>query len=369
MSKARDYHVTPDNYLKYVKNVVAGDKIYLSGGRYKNGLPLYFKNGNANSPITIEGPENKPYAVFVGHSRRNTVSIVDSSYITIRNINIDGNRQFVDGIKAEGHSEYAHHITLENITIYNQGRHQQIVGISTKCPAWNWVIRDIDIDGAGTGMYLGDSDGYAPFFNSVIENNKIWNTIGYNLQVKHQIVRREEISGMPRQGGETIIRNNIFSKSDNSSDRGLARPNVLVGHWPSGGAGKEDVYRIYNNVFYRNPNEALFQGEGNIQLHNNIFYNDEDNGFPAIAIQRHNCIPRKINIFNNTVITKGTGIRIKDGDSHFKQQVSDNRIFADVPLIGGEQKNNQHYSFDALEHEMPQITSLLNTLKTHDTHK
>ncbi|MDH5437259.1 MAG: hypothetical protein OEX83_10905, partial [Gammaproteobacteria bacterium] len=35
MSKARDYHVTPDNYLKYVKNVVAGDKIYLSGGRYK----------------------------------------------------------------------------------------------------------------------------------------------------------------------------------------------------------------------------------------------------------------------------------------------------------------------------------------------
>lgn len=368
ISNARDYHVTPDNYLKYVSNVVAGDRIYLSGGVYKKGLPLYFKNGNAKLPIVIEGPSKKPFAVFLAHNRRNTVSIVDSSYIIIRNIQIDGNRQFVDGIKAEGHSEYAHHITLENITIYNQGKHQQIVGISTKCPAWSWLIRGIKIYGAGTGMYLGNSDGYAPFFNSVIEDSKIWNTIGYNIQIKHQIIRREEVPGIPQQDGETIIRNNIFGKSENASDKGMARPNVLVGHWPLGGAGKEDVYKIYNNVFYRNPNEALFQGEGNIQLYNNIFFNDEDNEFPAIAIQRHNCIPRKINIFNNTVITKGTGIRVKDADSNFEQLVTDNRVFADVPLIGGKQKNNQHYAFDELNEEMPQVMSLLNTLSSSDSH-
>ena len=89
-------------------------------------------------------------------------------------------------MKSERQARYAHHITLENLLIRGHGNNQQTVGISTKCPAWNWVIRGNTIIGAGTGMYLGDSDGSAPFVAGVIERNLIVDTIGYNLQIKHQ---------------------------------------------------------------------------------------------------------------------------------------------------------------------------------------
>ena len=51
-----------------------------------------------------------------------------------------------------------HHVTIENLNIVNYGADQQVVGISTKGPAWNWTIRGNRIVGAGTGMYLGNSD-------------------------------------------------------------------------------------------------------------------------------------------------------------------------------------------------------------------
>jgi hypothetical protein len=50
--------------------------------------------------------------------------------------------------------------------------------------------------GAGTGMYFGNSDGNHPFWGGLIENNLIMNTIGYNLQIKHQNPR-PRLPGMP----------------------------------------------------------------------------------------------------------------------------------------------------------------------------
>src|SRR5262249_150356 len=147
-----------------------------------------------------------------------------------------------------GTSSWAHHITLDGLTIFGYGANQQKVGISTKCPAWGWVIRNNVIKGSGTGMYLGNSDGSAPFVAGLIEHNLIMDTIGYNLQIKHQR-QRPIISGMPEDRSVTIIRHNVFSKSNNSSREKLARPNLLVGHWPPDGAGMEDSYAIYGNFF------------------------------------------------------------------------------------------------------------------------
>ena len=70
---------------------------------------------------------------------------------------VDGLGLLGDGVKAEGNASWAHHITIEGLHIVNHGNNQQIVGISTKCPSWNWVIRHNIIEGAGTGMYLGNS--------------------------------------------------------------------------------------------------------------------------------------------------------------------------------------------------------------------
>ena len=78
------------------------------------------------------------------------------------------------------------------------GGNQQVVGISTNgAPTWNWTIRGNTIIGAGTGMYLGNSDGANPFVAGVIERNVVRDTIGYNLQIKHQ-APWPGISGCPR---------------------------------------------------------------------------------------------------------------------------------------------------------------------------
>ncbi len=87
-------------------------------------------------------------------------------------------------------------------------------------------------------MYLGNSDGTMPFFASVIENNLIQNTIGYNLQIKHQL-SRPYIAGMPTAPTSTIIRNNVFIKDDQPSPDG-DRPNAMVGGFRVDRAGVVD---------------------------------------------------------------------------------------------------------------------------------
>jgi hypothetical protein len=48
-----------------------------------------------------------------------------------------------------------------------------------------------------------------------------------------------------------IIRNNVFSKAESSTKDRSARTNVLVGHFPLGGVGADDMYLIYGNFFYQ----------------------------------------------------------------------------------------------------------------------
>jgi hypothetical protein len=180
------YEGSPNDYRQSIKRLRAGDTLLLAAGEYQEGLQVHGLSGAADRPIVISGPAQGASATFVAQAGRNTVSIVDSSFVLIRNLVLEGNNVPVDGVKAEGHARWAHHITLENLVIRGHGNNQQIVGISTKCPAWNWVIRDVTIIGAGTGMYLGNSDGSAPFVAGLIERSLIVDSIGYNLQIKHQ---------------------------------------------------------------------------------------------------------------------------------------------------------------------------------------
>ncbi len=308
-----------------------GDHLQLLPGEYKNGLPIHFLQGQEGAPIIISGPKDKPRAVLRGRQGHNTVSIINSNYVTIRDLEIDGQRLPVDGVKCEGHADWAHHITLENLLIRRHDHNQQIVAISTKCPAWNWTIRKNVIQGAGTGLYLGNSDGSAPFIAGLIEHNLVTKTLGYNLQIKHQ-QQRPDMPGMPQYDQVTIIRHNVFSKSSHNSESVLARPNVLVGHWPLTGVGQNDQYLIYGNFFYQNPYEALFQGEGNIALYNNLFINHQGD---AIRIQPHHNIPRKVDIFFNTILAKGTGIYHAGHNKPALPSpwISNNLIFAQHSLI------------------------------------
>jgi hypothetical protein len=331
ISAATVYTVNPDNYLARLRILEPGATVRLVPGEYRNGLPVQYLRGTAEAPVTILGPETGPRAIFLARPGHNTVSIINSSYVTIRNVDLEGRNLRVDGVKCEGHADWAHHITLDGLRIRGHGNNQQTVAISTKCPAWGWVIRNSVITGAGTGLYLGNSDGRAPFVAGVIEHNLIVDTIGYNLQIKHQQLR-PSLPEMPDGVSATIIRHNVFSKT-NGGSKEMARPNVLVGHWPLAGHGSNDRYLVYGNFFYQNQHESLFQGEGNIALYNNLFVNDSGD---AIRIRPHNDKVRSISVFYNTIVAAGAGISLSRGvdDSSFQQWAKGNEVFARAPLAG-----------------------------------
>ena len=260
----------------------------------------------------------------------------------MRNLSLDGLNKAGDGVKAEAGSSYVHHILIEGLNFKNFNPNLERVGISTKCPAWNWVIRRNTITSTGTGMYLGNSTGEFEFVNGLIEYNLVYNTLGYNIQIKHQLSRTTSV-GVPASG-TTIIRHNTFSKETGSLSGSSARPNLLVGHWPLSGPGSSDIYQIYGNLFYQNPYEVLFQGEGNIALHDNLFVHRAGT---AVRIQPHNDVPRRIEIFNNTVVASGTGIYITGADPAYPQRIVGNAVFAATPLSGGQQSNNVTGSYAA----------------------
>src|SRR5262249_44771097 len=147
----------------------------------------------------------------------------------------------------------SHDITILDNTVIDADAGQQIVGISTKCIAWNWSIQGNTIVGAGTGLYLGDSTGRAPFVNGLIAYNLIEHTIGYGAQVKDQNPY-SLVPGMPSGPNTTIIRSNTFFDNDLQGSLGDgARPNLFTGGFPASGPGSSDTYQIYANVFDGNP--------------------------------------------------------------------------------------------------------------------
>lgn len=333
MAAAADYRVDAQNYRDYLRRLQPGDRVLLAPGDYRQGLPLHNLSGHAGQPIVIEAADPAAPPRFIARPGANTVSLVNVRHLVLRHLQLDGGKLPVDAVKAEGHSSHADFITLEHLTIHDHAASQQNVGISTKCPAFGWVVRNNRIERVGTGMYFGDSDGSDPFVGGIIEGNRVSQTLGYSLQIKHQKTRPPEHAGRH----DTVIRYNVFSKQD-ALPGPQARPNVLLGHVPLTGAGSEDRYLVYGNLFLHNPSEALLQAEGRVAVYDNVFING---GGDAIRIQPHNDVPRDMDIFSNTVLASGTGIQIRQaGGAAYHQRVIANVVAAAIPLQGGEAVHN-----------------------------
>ncbi len=343
-ARAADYPAGPEDYRDYLPRLAPGDRLLLHSGDYTRGLPLSELEGTAGQPIVIEGPLQGPRARFLARPGANTVSLVNVQYLTIRNLELDGRNLPVDAVKAEGHSRFAHYVTLENLYIHDHAASQQNVGISTKCPAYGWIVRGNRIERVGTGMYFGNSDASDPFVAGLIEGNRISDTLGYNLQIKHQKARPADMPESETQH-DTIIRHNVFIKANAGPPGPMARPNVLVGHMPLQGPGMADRTLIYANLFWRNPSESLFQGEGNLALYNNLF---ATTGPDAVRIQPHNDVPREVRVLFNTVLSTGNGITVRVPENNpFEQIVAGNVVFAARPLQGGTQQHNLSGGHDA----------------------
>jgi hypothetical protein len=348
---ATDYRAGAEDYRDYLRRLQPGDRLLLAPGDYRHGLPLRDLSGQATRPIIIEAADPAAPPRFIARPGANTVSLVDVRHLVLRDLELDGRNLPVDAVKAEGRSRHADFVTLERLTIHDHAASQQNVGISTKCPAFGWVVRANRIERVGTGMYFGDADGSDPFVGGVIEGNRVARTLGYNLQIKHQKTRPAQ----PADRHDTVIRYNVFSKSD-ALPGPLARPNVLLGHLPLTGAGSEDRYLVYGNLFLHNPSEALLQAEGRLAAYDNVFINGSGD---AIHIQPHNDVPRDMMIFSNTVLASGVGIQVRQaGATPYRQRVIANVVAAGAPLKGGEAAYNVTLAYrpELLDVAVPELT-------------
>ncbi len=346
-ASANTINATTANYTTFLSALAPGDTLLLASGDYSNQLNLNNLNGTAVAPIVIMGSGNS--TVFLGNACCNTVSITKCSYLVIKNLTIDGQHiDYIDGVKADGaEGNWAHHITLENLYIINHGGSiigdNQTCGISTKCSTWNWTIRGCKIVAAGTGLYLGNSNGTAPFVSGIIENNLVINTKGYNMQIKMQLdTVRDDFPETSTDYQKTIIRHNVFSKDSGSTDIGVgdgARPCLLLDNFPTTGYGAHDIYEVYGNFFYNNPTEALMQVTGNTAAYNNIFVNHvAPSGYSTVVINDHNGFPpRDMKFFHNTVLSNATsgGISLTNPNSSYQQFCNANAIFCTGTPISG----------------------------------
>jgi len=267
----------------------------------------------------------------------NTVQLGDNAYIAIRNLIIDSNSEAIgvsiDAINAKG--QPTHDILIEECVIQGVALHQQTVGISTKSTAWNWTIRRNRILGAGTGIYLGNSDGSAPFINGLIENNLFVDTIGYNMQIKYQN-GYSAIEGAPDSGGRTVIRDNVFLKRVPQSDFPQSkvdgpRPNLLMGGFPDSGPGSDHVYEIHGNFFYQNHDgEGLIQASGRVSIHDNVFVGP---AWSAVFLTDHNRPIRLATVYNNTIYSVDNGVRLASTPRDRADAVG-NLVFAGNPISG-----------------------------------
>jgi MYXO-CTERM domain-containing protein len=321
----------PTNYTAVLPTLKPGDTLNLAPGTYTQGLNVTGLNGTEAAWITISGPASGPPAVFEGDACCNTVEITSSSYVVVRSVTVDGKGiSGVFGVSAKGAlGNVVHHITIEDCTFVGQSGSQQTVGISTKTPTWGWTIRRNVIDGAGTGIYLGNSNYEDPFIGGVIENNLIKNTIGYNMQIKNQNPWPDH-PGIPTTDQKTIIRDNVFIKNDQPSPDGN-RPNLFVGSFPETGMGSGGLVEVYGNVFVHNVPESLLQATGRVSIHDNIFV---DAGDMAINLRDHDGFGLKLaHVYNNTIFSAQRGIVLGNAASE-ASIVTGNLVFAGTPIDG-----------------------------------
>jgi hypothetical protein len=337
---AADIPADTSNYRALLRKLEPGDTLKLAPGTYPR-LRIDGINGEPDAWITITGPPSGPPAVIQAaiHEtiRADVIDINNSSYVAIENLRIDSRGiEGAFGIAAHGHdANVTHHIRVEGNVFVGQNGGQQTDAISTKTPTWGWIIRRNQILGAGTGLYLGESDGSMPFVEGVIENNLIKDTIGYNMQIKHQKYL-PEVEGMPMGPTSTIIRHNVFIKSDQASPDG-DRPNLLLGSLPFTGPGSLNSYEVYGNYFSGNHREALFQASGRVTVHDNIFV-DGPYTYSALVLRKDDDPLKIAYIYNNTIYTSGRGIYF-GSRAAIDDAVVGNLIFASTPFAGAIMRN------------------------------
>jgi hypothetical protein len=329
--EAREIQADPDTYRKALSQLQAGDSLILAPGTYARGLPLTDRHGTPEHWITVCGPADGS-AIIQQQAEANCVELWNCNHVTIQSLTLQGSgRGGQFGISAKGGAHNrVHDIRIEDCVISDWNSGQQAVGISTKTPTWGWIIRHNIIRRCGTGLYLGNSNGEEPFIQGIIEHNLIHDPIGYCMEIKFQ-KQRAPVEGMPTEPGSTVIRHNVFVKSDAPSPD-EDRPHLLVGGFPQEGLGAEDRYEIYGNLFFHNPRESMLQASGRVSIHDNVFVDCPRPEYAAITLRDHDLPLRLAHVYRNTICQTARGIRIATVPDQGYAVVG-NLMFAEQPLV------------------------------------
>jgi hypothetical protein len=347
LARAADVNADPSNYTQMLATLEPGDTLHLAAGTYaptgSTPLPLSNLKGTASQWITVTGPAAEPpTAVFRASPDGccDIVEITNSSYLAIENLYIDGNHvSGAFGISAKGGtSNLVHDIRVDGNTFVNidddgdpADLGQQDDGISTKTPTWGWIIHGNQIIGAGTGMYLGNSDGSDPFVEGIIDDNLVDEPTGYCIEIKQQNPW-PTVQGIPTQPTATLISNNVFIKKDHAATTSGGRPQVLVDGFPTTGAGAQNHYEIYGNLFFHDDEDYLLQATGRAHVHDNIFVDDSMYGGVNFTDHDGYSVIDAI-AYDNTVYGVGTGIAFSSAPSGIGFAVG-NAIFATTAFSG-----------------------------------
>lgn len=332
-ASAADVQADPSSYVQKLATLQPGDTLHLAAGQYGT-LAITGLHGAPNAWITITGPAGDPPLAVLNADptgSSNTVEITNSSWVALENVTIDGHD--IDGafgVSAKGGTaNVVHHVRIEGCDFVHHHGSQQHDAISTKTPTWGWIIRRNRVLGAGTGLYLGNSDGSDPFVGGLIEDNLVADPIGYCMEIKFQ-APRPSVPGMPTQPTSTIIRDNVFIKDDEPSPDG-DRPNLLVGGFPASGSGSQDRYEIDRNFFDHNPRESLLQASGRVTIHDNVFVDAP--ATRALLLQDQDLPLELATVYDNTIYGVPEGIVFGNAAPQ-GDDVAGNLVFAATPIKG-----------------------------------
>lgn len=331
VSSATDFAANPDNYVEILSSLQSGDTLKLAPGTYASGLDIYQLNGYEGRWITIEGPVSGEAAVFLGRTDRSTVTIRDSSYVRLIGLHLVADETNPKhGIELLPESEYAHHITIQELHIRGFKQSADSSAIITRAPVWDWDIRLNTIEDVGTGLSLGNKNQPSQFIRGNIEQNVILQAFAYAIFIGQQN-GRPDIIGVPQQSSSIYIRDNVMSKSGVARTNATGRPMVLLERQSETGFSENDNYQIYGNFFYENEfvDQALIVAEGNVKFHNNILVNSNGSG-AKFGSSSENL--RELECFNNTVLVQKNGIFLENPNAGFEQRIVGNAVFAQVPI-------------------------------------
>lgn len=347
-SYSTTYHGTPENYLEKSELLMAGDTLLLASGHYMQTLVLKDKFGTKDSPIVIAGPETgAPATIFGKYGTEGCIYLVRVAFIEIRNLTLEGLTQYANGIGTSRYfDDYTHDVLVEKVIFRNQVSITNNAGIRTTCPSWNWRIRHCQFLHS-SAIILGLENGLAPFFSSNIEYNLIQDPRYGGILIHPQVAGSRDAENMP-DSAQTIIRYNVISKAGwdiQNSDFA----NLEVGTFPEYGPGSSDMYLIYGNFLWQNPESPLFRASGRVAFYNNLLVNTFTTDWAIFHLPRHNLEIDKLFIFNNSILADSLGIGIEELDSNKTVFIAGNLVLAENQLHEEASGYHQLNVFDQLE--------------------